>query len=430
MIVQNYLLFNNEYMSLELGHNQVYRTSKGEEVPQPRVAVLGKGFAGLLSAYHLAQSIDKPEQIAIIGSDRQGASGISSWFVAQRDPEAIEDQLVRFLGKYISEERLAIAHHLAHHHLIETEKFKDILKVATGQGINECVEGYSGVKELTGFTPERHWAGKSILEFLLNENKKRGVHILTGSVADISASDKGYNVFVEDSRGRTFPLKTENVVIATGGLSSKQENATVPKNDLPDVLELVRRKLGVVLTAMDQAVNFPFAIDQKGYLKRGLLSPRFIRAARILAEDSLGNRTDFLPKSLVECIKTGNYRHIFPQLHSLISEQIRQGKKVLVVTEFDEVEYEQYRTREYYGHIFRGKKLSDVQKGISVTPAYHYTLGGVDVDRNMRSSQEGVYAIGEAAFIFGEGHIMGGEYMATITLAPLLAQSLKKKLGE
>ena len=103
-------------------------TAKGAPIPQPRVAVLGKGFAGLLCAYHLAQSMKKPDQIAVIGSDVQGASGISSWYVAQRPPEVMEEKLIQFLGEHISEERIAIAHHLANEHLRETELFTEIVK--------------------------------------------------------------------------------------------------------------------------------------------------------------------------------------------------------------------------------------------------------------------------------------------------------------
>ncbi|HQT91268.1 MAG TPA: FAD-binding protein, partial [Candidatus Kryptobacter bacterium] len=178
----------------------------------------------------------------------------------------------------------------------------------------------------------------------------------------------------------------------------------------------------------DKAVHFPFAIDQKGYLKRGLLSPAFIRRARIVAEEPSGHRFEFLPEALMDTLRTGNYRHIFPQLNTMFHEQVHRGNRVLVVTEFDDVEFERYRTREYYGHVFRGKVLADVRKGIRVNPAYHYTLGGIEVDRRMRASREGVYAIGEAAFIFGEDRIIGGEYMATTTLAPLLAQEIKERM--
>ncbi|MDD5750992.1 MAG: FAD-dependent oxidoreductase [Candidatus Peribacteraceae bacterium] len=403
-------------------------TAKGEPIPQPHVAVLGKGFAGLLCAYHLAQSVKKPDQVAVIGSDIQGASGISSWYVAQHSPEALEAKLIQLLGKYISEERAAIAHHLSCEHLRETEQFADMVERATGQGINRCAEGYSGVRELTGFTPERHWAGKSILHYLIGEIKKKGVHILTGTIVDVSGSNHGYEVLLEDSRKRRLPIAAENIIIAAGGLASKQEHATVPTNALPNVSEMVKANLGVEVTAMDQAIHFPFAIDQKGYLKRGLLSPAFIRRAQIVSEDQSGNRTEFLPQALVETLRTGNYRHIFPQLNTLFHEQTQRGNRVLVVTDFDDVEFERYRMREYYGHVFRGKALVEVKKGIHVKPAYHYTLGGIEVDRKMKASREGVYAIGESAFVFGEDRIIGGEYMATVTLAPLLAQEIKQQM--
>lgn len=398
-----------------------------------QLLILGTGSAGLLVAKHLYIEMQRnainPSRISVIGRWAGGPSRYSSWYVAQHDPTYLQQRILDGLGKFKDKERVTLVEYIAHHHLEATEEFAaNVIEPISIGGVKRFEVGFCGVAGLTGYAPNEALAGNKILSYLEKEIKKNGVRTIKGTITGLKRNEKGYLVTYMKKESYEQEIYGRKIVIASGGLAHKYEFATSPKVDIPSVLELARDNLAIKVEALDHAVYFPFAVKEEGYRQGSLLPPSFMTRAEVLLQKNDGTLEDFLSSELKTIIASGNYRPQFPELTRIFCDINRAGKKVIVKTRMYENEFKEYLENDHYGYVFRRKKYEEVLKGVEVAPAYHATLGGIVVDKECRTSDQNVFAIGEAALIYGEDRLLGGEHLATITLAPLVAKTIVKDL--
>ena len=395
------------------------------------VAILGMGSAGLLTAVDLAKHLQEegvsPGCILLAGRLSGGSSVLSSWYVAQYDPEPLKVRLINGLGEHPTEEQLKLVRYIADNHVAATERFRDeVIRYCNCGGVKIFEDGFSGIKALKGYSTEQSLPGAKVLRYLRGKVEELGVRKEVVTIDDLERIDGGYRVHAS-RRGEPLVFTARRLVVATGGMAHTQDIATSARAEIPNVLELARDRLNVQVTDLDRAVFFPFALREDGYRPGSLLPPSFMTRADVVEEKADGTRVDLLSDELKAAVASGDYRPQFAELVQLFRTVRSRGSRVLIETRMTREEFEHYRRTDHYGYVFKDKTYEQALS-ISVAPAYHSALGGIVVDSRCVTSDPSVFAVGESALVYGTDRPIGGEHVSAITLASLIAEEIAGQL--
>lgn len=399
-----------------------------------KVAILGMGSAGLLAAKHL---VDKPalaglspSEICVVGHAKGGSSVLSSWYVSQYPPEPLAQRLIAGLGETTTQEQIELVKYIAYNHHEATESFaKDIIAHIGAGGVKRFVNGFSGIKALTGYSTVQALPGKKIMKYLREGIERCGVNVVLCTITDLRPSNTGFQVIGKGKNGEELTINAQKLVLSTGGLAHTQNLATSAKGDFPNVLALARDRLGIDVEELGRAIYFPFAVREEGFRPGSLLPPSFMTRAEVFIQKQDGSLVDFLTDELKDAIRSGDYRPYFSEFVVRFTRIIDSGDRVVVRTEMTEAEFKEYKKNDHYGYVFSGKSYEDARL-VGIAPAYHSALGGILVDNECRTSDPDVFSIGESAMVYGKDRPIGGEHMAAVTLAPLLAQAIRRDFSE
>lgn len=399
-----------------------------------KIAILGMGSAGLLTAHHLVEegaSIGlSPKEICIIGHAKGGSSVLSSWYVSQYSPTPLKQRLINGLGENATPQQIRLVQYIADNHHTATERFAEkVVAHANVGGVKRFVNGFSGIKALTGYSTVQSLPGKKIMAYLREGVERSGVNVVISTITDIRPTSTGFQVIGTSKNNEEIIINAKKLIISTGGLAHTQDIATSAKGDFPNVLALSRDRLDIEVEELGRAVYFPFAVREQGFRPGSLLPPSFMTRAEVFIQKQDGTLIDFLSTELKNGIRSGDYRPYFPELVVQFTRVIDSGDRVVVKTEMTEEEFENYKIHDHYGYVFSGKSYKEAQT-VGIAPAYHSALGGILVDHECRTSDPDVFAIGESAMVYGKDRPIGGEHMAAVTLAPLLAQTLCRDIAE
>ena len=394
------------------------------------VAILGMGSAGLLTAFHLSKNLrdsDTPKQVVLVGRMSGGSSVLSSWYVAQYDPSRLRERLIAGLGNAPTQEQIRLVSYIAEKHVEETERFKvDVVENAGAGGVKQFVDGFSGIKALTGYSTRQSLPGNKILRYLHDQMRGLHVHTVVANIEDLERIGGGYRVFASH-RDESLSFTARRLVIATGGMAHTHQIATSAKAEIANVLELARDRLGIAVTDLDRAVFFPFALREHGYRAGSLLPPSFMTRADVFEERADGTLVDLLSDRLKAAVASGDYRPQFAELVALFRKVRSTGAKVVVQTRMSREEFGDYVATDHYGYVFSDKTYEQALS-LSVAPAYHSALGGIVVDSKCASTDPRVFAVGEAALVYGTDRPIGGEHVSAITLSRLVARVISEQL--
>lgn len=399
-----------------------------------KVAILGMGSAGLLTAKHLviesALTGLSPADICIVGHAKGGSSVLSSWYISQYPPEPLEQRLINGLGESANPAQIELVKYIAHNHHEATENFaKDIVTHADVGGVKRFFDGFSGIKTLTGYSAVKALPGKKIMARLREGIERCGVNVIISTITDLRPSKTGFQVICKGKKGDELILNTQKLVISTGGLAHTQDLATSAKGDFPNVMALARDRLDIDIEELGRAVYFPFAVSEEGFRTGSVLPPSFMTKVEVFIQKPDGTLIDFLTDELKSAIRSGDYRPYFSEFVALFTRVYDSGDRVVVRTEMTEVEFRDFKVNDHYGYVFSDKSYEDA-KLVGIAPAYHSALGGILVDNECRTSDPDVFAIGESAMIYGKDRPIGGEHMAAVTLTPLLARVICRDCSE
>ncbi len=395
------------------------------------VAILGMGSAGLLTAVDLAKHLQEggvsPDNILLAGRLSGGSSVLSSWYVAQYDPEPLKQRLINGLGEHPTEEQLKLVRYIADNHVAATERFKDeVIRNSNCGGVKIFEDGFSGIKALKGYSTRQSLPGAKVLRFLRSKVEELGVRKEVVTIDDLERIDGGYRISAS-RRGENLVLTARRLVIATGGMAHTKDVATSARAEIPNLLELARDRLNIQVMDLERAVFFPFALREDGYRPGCLLPPSFMTRADVIEETADGKRIDLLSDDLKAAVASGDYRPQFAELVQLFRTVRARGSKVLIETRMTPEEFEHYRQNDHYGYVFKDKTYEQALS-VAVAPAYHSALGGIVVDSRCVTSDPSVFAVGESALVYGTDRPIGGEHVSAITLSPLIAEELAEQI--
>ncbi|RED53670.1 L-aspartate oxidase [Aestuariispira insulae] len=248
-------------------------------------------------------------------------------------------------------------------------------------------------------------------------HKADHIQILSPAVAEVLILEQGHVCGVElASRTGKIRLKSEAVILATGGLGQLFSRTTNPDGVCGLGLGLALRA-GAELVDMEFVQFHPTAIDIPGKSPNPLATEtlrgegavlldhrgqRFMK--QIHADAELAPR-DVVARAVYRAVKEGGawldarasvgdvFPDHFPTVHRLCLEN----------------------------------GLDPVTAPIPVAPAAHYHMGGIATDRRGRSSQTGLWACGEVAStgLHGANRLASNSLLEALVFAPLVAADVK-----
>jgi succinate dehydrogenase / fumarate reductase flavoprotein subunit len=256
------------------------------------------------------------------------------------------------------------------------------------------------------------YTGLKILHTLYDRALKLGVDIRESLfLLDLIKSKSRIigATFWDIKEGKLKDIFAKNVILATGGFGNLYYGYTTNANGATGDGVASAYRAGARLSNMEFVQFHPTALKgssilisesargEGGYLINDL-GERFV--------DELAPR-DVVVKAMFEQRKMG--REIFLDIRHL-------GQKAEEL-----MPQELHLCRLYAG-------VEPLNEPIPITPALHYTIGGVDVDRDLRvNSLDGLFSVGEVScsHIHGANRLGGNSLLEIVAFGRLVAKQLK-----
>jgi len=279
-------------------------------------------------------------------------------------------------------------------------------------------EGVPRVKELIGFGANFDKVGKELdltLEGahthrrILHAGDATGVEIERAMAARILKEKKvdvrnfvyGKDLIIEDGRcigahahksdgAEEYTFLSPSVILATGGLCQVYEHNTNPKFATGDGVAMAFQA-GAQVQDMEFIQFHPTSLAKPGEEGRRLLISESLRGEGAILRNLKGEHfmpkyhemadlapRDVVSRAILEEIKKTNSDHVYLSL-----EKIEQSK-----------------IKHRFPTIYEGclKYGIDITKDkIPVSPAAHYSMGGVKIDTNAQTNVPGLFAAGEVS---------------------------------
>ena len=240
------------------------------------------------------------------------------------------------------------------------------------------------VKTGFGFVP-RVKSGRELVEAMRSALASYNVTEYAGyDLVDIlERNGKCHGAFIR--KGSMFILLYAGAtILATGGYA----NCVGPSDNVNTVngygiYAAFRR--GAVLLNPEFIMSHPFGIEKT----KNIVAGETLQSANIV--DQHGH--PFLDDDLTEAIRTNNYHHLLSQINRIFAEKMDAGDKIYLdygLVDADSLKQIKHDT--VYG---RALNFMNADKKIPVCPIYHYSLGGLQIDKNAQTNIECLYAAGE-----------------------------------
>lgn len=257
--------------------------------------------------------------------------------------------------------------------------------------------------------------GKEITSTLLEVAKtKPNITILEDTtMIDIIEKDNVVGGIVAiDSQGEKFIIKSNNVVLASGGIGGVYRNTTNFPHITGDALAICI-KHGVEVENVDYVQIHPttFFTNKRG---RRFLISESVRGEGAYLLDKNGQRftdelqpRDVVSQAIWDQMKKDNTYHVWEDLRPL-------GKDV-ILNHFPNI----------YQHCL-DNGYDCLKEPIPVVPAQHYHMGGIKTDLAAKTSMEGLYAVGEAGCngVHGKNRLASNSLLESIVFAERAAADI------
>ncbi len=233
----------------------------------------------------------------------------------------------------------------------------------------------------------------------------RRLSVEDGEVAGLIAEGPGGMVF----------LRTDRVVIATGGVSGLFSHGTNPVGSWGQGLAIAARA-GATLRDVEFVQFHPTALDAPG--PQVSLISEAVRGEGAILIDEAGRR-------FMEAVPR---QELAPRdvVARAVWRELRAGHRVLL--DARGIKGLDFEAR-FPGitQSCRAAGIDPVRQPIPIRPAAHYHMGGIKVDLAGRTDVEGLWAVGEAACtgLHGANRLASNSLLEALVCAGFVAESLK-----
>ncbi len=360
---------------------------------QPEIVVVGAGFAGLSTGLNLLDVGFEKVKIVSVGS---GSSAVSPSNILRAEPKQLKRMLLKVGRRRNSGE-------------IVDEFIGNIsygYSFFAEQGI-EC--RLSNI----GFVPKGKRPGQESCKALWKRFAQNGGNVTKQTVDGFLVGDDKVIGLVSGSR-KTFG---DVFVLAFGGLGNLYSYSTGPATDY-NLMGLCL-EAGFVLENLEFNMFHPFLVVDKK-LPRTLVSGEILQHMHFVDEQG----KEFLSKEVKNALSENRHHTLFDSMTREFYLQSRKSK-LFAVIELNEREFAEFVEENEFGQVFRGKELIEIRK-FEIRPAFHYSLGGLKVDKKGRTCFENVFALGECSTgLHGASRIGGTSVLECTIFGKVVANEIK-----
>lgn len=354
------------------------------------VVILGSGIAGLSCALRLAEQnipsvvLTKREAINTASSWAQG--GVAAVVASEDSFEShLEDtcrassqSTNRKMARKIIEKGPVVIDWLSHLGVPFTREKNG--KLALGQEGGHAFRRIVHAEDATG---------SHIMKALCAAIEKDSRIKIISNVEAVNLQLVHENlklVELDDTHGNRHQIQTSKLIIATGGFSGLYSRTTSPARGTGIALA---ESIGCNITNLEFVQFHPTALF--GENTNLYLISEALRGEGAILRDLKGNAfmKDFHPDG-----------ELAPRdvVSRAIFQKMTEQKNPYVYLDATQVSEEQLEN--HFPNILREclkRGINVKQKFIPITPAAHYTCGGIEVDENFKTNIEGIYAVGECS---------------------------------
>lgn len=250
--------------------------------------------------------------------------------------------------------------------------------------------------------------GREITSYLLRsvralENVTIIEHFtMTDIIAD---GNECHGIIGFGSDGKYTSIKADYTVFATGGIGGLYKNSTNYSHLTGDAVA-VSIKHGIRLRNPDYIQIHPTTLYSAKKGRRFLISESVRGEGAVLFNSHMRRFVDeLLPRDVVA---------------EAIFREMKKDNKPYVWLSMKPIPTEKIKS--HFPHIYRHciEEGFDVTKEcIPVVPSQHYFMGGIDVDKNSKTSMERLYAVGETACngVHGKNRLASNSLLESLVFA-------------
>ncbi len=371
------------------------------ETIKTNVLIIGGGAAGLNAALNL-----KTKKFILL--ERHGSNSvISPWNLMVKPEKELEKEILTVGNNMNSLDLLRI--------FLKNSRniIKDLKKI-----------GIKFRKSNIGLVPDYRIPGLEIKKAFLRKIEKK--KILKANVEKFLIDGNKKIIGVEVSflnSQKKVEIFFNYLILASGGLGGFFNFITGSKDSDGSILSLCY-EAGLKMKNLEFFMFHPFLITDKR-LPRVLVSGDLL--TKMEYENEKGN--EFLSEKVAVALREDKYHHIFGQMTKEFYQQSLRGKiygKLICSDSW----FEKYKKENEFGYIFAKFKKKDLEK-IQFHPAFHFSIGGLAIDKNAKTSQKNIYAAGEiAGGLHGSNRIGGLAILDALVFGKIAALDINKKSKE
>lgn len=281
-----------------------------------------------------------------------------------------------------------------------------------------------------GLVPDYRLAGIEAKRILDRNIKERGITHISGQAINFLLDSAG---LIRGVKFKSMPrpgssaekpaistIIFDYLVLAGGGISSFFPFATGERKYNGNLLALCY-ECGFALRDMEFMMFHPFLITDPRF-------PRILFSGEILAKMEFYNNhaNRFLSPDVEIALRTNHHHHIFPQMIREFHQASLRGK-IFAALDCSQNWFNQFKKENEFGYIFSHLKLSEIGQ-IEIHPAFHFSLGGININDKAQSSQSHVYAAGEiTGGLYGCNRIGGTAIAEAWIFGRAAAEDINKK---
>lgn len=376
--------------------------------------IVGTGAAGLYCSLNL------PKRKKILMLTKQGAD-LSDSFLAQggicmlRGEDDYEDYFEDTMraGHYENNKRAVNLMIRSSNDIIRDLLWRNVDFVRAEDG--ELAFTREGAHSRPRILFHEDITGKEITQTLLDQVKtKENIEICEYmTMVDIISKDNICGgVIAMDAKNNVYPIRSQFVVLACGGIGGLFQNSTNYPHIAGDGLGIAM-KHQVKLEHLDYIQIHPTTLFSHKPGRRFLISES-VRGEGALLYDKNGQRftNELQPRDLLS-------QAIFEQMEKdgtdFVWEDMRPLGEKTIMQHFPNI----------YQHCIE-EGFDPRKEPIPVVPAQHYFMGGIQADLSSRTSMRGLYACGETSCngVHGKNRLASNSLLESLVFARRAADDM------
>jgi len=353
--------------------------------------VIGSGLAGILSALEVERS---GLHVLMVGKFSIGMGTNTSMaygaFTAANSLFSKEDHLQATLTSGKGLNHLSLVRTLIEKGPDARERLQDLGVPLVERGIGFAVKQPKGSSQLPGVL---------LVKALLERVRGSSIHLLPGlTIFDLIVEEgevRGAFGFLKD--GKPCLIKSRAVILAAGGAGGIYARNDNQKSILGDGFALAFRA-GLPLFDLEFVQFFPFVLAEPR-LSTFLIIPPPSNAVRLFNEKGedllkkLGIEEDFDRAALTER----------DRLSIALYEASQKGDVYLDLTRMPEEKWDRFPL-----NFLRKSKFPFRERPFLISPAVHFSMGGIETDEDGKTALPGLFAAGEVVWGVHGANRLGG----------------------